>query len=78
MTIEMIIIWMLVGILLVQQVFYSWQIHKMLNKVMSKNYAEWAQVEGMIKPQETGFRVKLDEIDPEQDPVRQLNKMIGM
>jgi hypothetical protein len=51
----------LLGLLVYQQVYYSRQIHKLIDKLMSRNYHEYKQAERPPEP----FKVKLA---PEETP----------
>lgn len=77
--IEVSIICLLIGLLLCQQGFYMWQTHKLLNKLMSRNYVEYSQVVQGPQPM-AGFNVQLpgEEEQLENDRVKQLNHMMGM
>lgn len=72
------IIGLLVALLVIQQAFYMWQTHKLLNKLMSRNYVEYSQV--VNPPQSTGFSIQMpdegEQVD--NDRVKQLNQMMGM
>jgi hypothetical protein len=78
MTIETMIILVLVLLLIGQQCFYMWQTQKLLNKIMSRNYVEYAQVNSSLGPKpEQGFRVQLP--DPTEDQrIKELNQMMGL
>lgn len=75
MTIEEVVILFLVVLIILQQGFYLWQIHRLLNKVMSKNYAEYSHVE-KFKPPTNGFHIKLPTEDFGQDELADLNNSI--
>lgn len=49
MTIELSVILGLLALLFIQQAFFMWQVHRLLNKAMSHNYAEYSQVENLKK-----------------------------
>lgn len=79
MTIELGVIGVLVILLIVQQGFYMWQTHKMLNKLMSRNYVEYAQTQNAYGPKkQNGFSVQLDSPDDGPDRITELNRMMGM
>lgn len=78
---ELGIIILLVCLLVVQQCFHSWQTHKLLNKAMSKNFAEYVQVEQMSKPGSprlpSGINIQLPK-DDDVDHAKNLNSMFGL
>lgn len=76
---EISIIALLIILLIGQQGFYMWQTHKLLNKLMSRNYVEYSQVAQGPQPM-TGFNLQLpdEEEQLENDRVKQLNHMMGM
>jgi hypothetical protein len=73
-TLELIVIFVLLGLLIGQQGFYMWQTHKLLNKLMSRNYAEFAQV-SRPAPDMMGMRVESPDIEDVED-LRALQDMI--
>lgn len=79
MTIEMIVVAFLSLLLIAQQGFYMWQVHRMLNKLMSRNYTEYAQVNHVYGPKtQNGFSVPIENEDIGPDRVKELNRMMGM
>lgn len=60
MTIETSIIFGLGALLLVQQCFFMWQVHKLTNKLMSRDYAEYTHV---AKPKLPGIAIPLPDKD---------------
>lgn len=61
MTIEASIILGLIALLFLQQVFFMWQVHKLTNKLMSRDFAEYSYV---AKPKPLpGFSVPLPNKD---------------
>lgn len=77
---EVWVIAILVFLLGLQQAFYMWQTHKLLNKLMSRNYVEYSQVARAPQPQVAGFNIQLPDAEEqlENDRVKQLNHMMGM
>jgi hypothetical protein len=79
MTVESIVIICLVAVIAFQQWFYVMQIHKFTDKIMSGNYATYAQTQAFLQenkpqgPQE--FRVQLPQHE-EYDELAQLNAML--
>lgn len=67
MTSEHFIGLVLVGLLIFQQVYYTMTINRLLNKLMSRNYAEFVQTEQFMKSNEPNvFKVDV-ETEPEED-----------
>ncbi len=62
----------LVGLNLVQFVFWMWQTQKLLNKLMSRNYHDYVETT-QLKPD-----VKAEPVpyDPEYDSLTELNRLI--
>ena len=81
MTIEVGIISFLGLIVLFQQGFYSWQIHRLLDKSMSKNYAEYIQANNQkqaAKKPLNDIRIPLgDDVMDQQDELRELNNRLA-
>ena len=76
MTIEFIIICVLIMIIIAQQMFFMWQVNKLVNKLMSRDFHSYAQT---IKPPEHnlgGFTVQLP--DEGHDRLAELNRSIQM
>lgn len=74
MTIETSIILGLIGLLFAQQAFYLWQIHKMTNKLMSRDFAEYSYIS---KPKPlTGFAVPIPDKDEYMSEV-EVNRALG-
>lgn len=78
MTIELGVILLLVILLVAQQGFYMWQTHQLLNKLMSRNYVEYAQTQNAYGPKQQGFHVPIESPDDGPDRVKELNHMLGM
>lgn len=79
MTIEFGVIGVLVVLLITQQGFYMWQTQRLLNKLMSRNYVEYAQTQNAyVNKTQNGFSVKIPMEDEGPDRVSELNKMMGM
>lgn len=74
-TLELFVILTLFGLLVVQQAFHMWQTHKLLNKLMSRNYAEFSQVSRPPTPDMMGMRVESPDIEEVED-LRALQDMI--
>lgn len=55
-----------VGLLIFQQVYYTMTINKLLNKLMSRNYAEFVQAEQIKNAQPNIFKVDVG-AEPEED-----------
>jgi cytochrome oxidase assembly protein ShyY1 len=54
---------------------FLWQIHRLIDKVMCRNYAEYVQLK---KPQNLRPEVKIDpEAVSEEDVLKELNGLIG-
>ena len=68
-----VIIMLLLGLNLFQYFFWTWQVHKLVDKLMSRNFAEYVQV---TKPVEQDVsKVQL----PEDDEVLEtLNRTFGI
>lgn len=65
---------LLIIIVAMQQGFYMWQINKLVNKLMSRDYHTYHQ--SVAPPQAlTGFRVQLPQ-ETEVDHLKELNDMI--
>lgn len=61
-------------LLLIQQCFYLWQIHKLTNKLMSRDFAEYTYV---TKPKPMpGFAVNLPDKDEFMSEA-EINKALG-
>lgn len=77
-TMYFVIITVLLMMIVGQHVFYSFQVHKLLNKVMSRDYAEYRATQEFksapVYPQ--GIQVKLPD-EAEQEDLRALNQMIS-
>jgi hypothetical protein len=52
----------LVAVIIFQHIFYSWQIHKLVNKLMSRNYFEYEQ---SLKPQDVRIKLPTENEVPE-------------
>ena len=63
-------------IILAQQVFFMWQLHKLMNKLMSRDFHSYAQTLNPPKHQYGGFHVQLPDEGP--DRIEELNKSIQM
>jgi hypothetical protein len=58
----------LVALLIGQQAFYMWQVHTLLNKLMSRNYYDYSSStkpvpERKMKPQDPGIPEDMGELD---------------
>lgn len=60
-------------IIVAQQGFFMWQINKLVNKLMSKDFFSYNQTVNPPKP--LGFKIPLHE---GADPAKELNKMLGL
>lgn len=65
------IVTLLVCLLIIQQVFWSITTHRLLNKLMCRNYLEYQQAEQAFKPQPL-------KIAPEPEPQEDLGSLDGM
>lgn len=77
---EIGIIILLVCLIVIQQCFYSWQINKLINKAMSKNYAEYEQVKTLAAKQKVvqgGINIQLPK-DDKVDHAKNLNSLFGL
>lgn len=67
------VLWGLLGLNIFQSVYWSRQVQKLVDKLMSRNYAEYVQVTKPILP-----TVRLDDASvDEADVLDELNGMIG-
>lgn len=73
MTIEVVTIGLFVFIV-AQQGFYMWQLQKLVNKLMSKDFYSYNQTVNPPKP--LGFKVDVSDVGP--DPVKELNRQFGL
>lgn len=55
-----------------QYLFWTWQVHKLIDKLMSRNFAEYIQV---TKPADTSIKVQLPEDN--EDQLDTLNRMLS-
>jgi hypothetical protein len=79
MTIEWSIILALVLLLVVQQIFWAKMCSGLLNKLMSRNYYEYAQAQALKYPSAQKLQVVDDEVDPEAErQAREINSLMGM
>ncbi len=62
----------LVGLNLVQFVFWMWQVQKLLNKLMSRNYYDYVET-SQLKPD---VKAGPEFVDPEHDALTELNRLI--
>ena len=64
----------LVGIILIQHLFWTYQTHKLIDKLMSKNFAEYHMIKNPAKIE------KPKELDPieEKELLQQINGMLGV
>ncbi len=74
MNAEYIII-ILIGFILVREGFHMWYMHKLVNKLMSRDFFSYNQVMNPPKVSK-GFTVNID--DPEIDRVKELNSSLGL
>lgn len=56
---ELKIIIVLAALLCIQQVFWTWQVHRLINKLMSRNYFEY-QTTSNLKPEKKEEQFKAD------------------
>ncbi len=73
MTIETSIIIGLVALLFAQQGFYMWQVHKLTNKLMSRDFAEYVHIQ---KPRPSVIAVPIPDKD-EYMSETELNRALG-
>jgi len=57
-----------------QFVFWTWQINKLVDKLMSRNYAEYASV---TKPVETSMSSVQLPVKDDDDVLQDLNRMLS-
>ncbi len=69
MTIEVVI---LSAIVVGQQAFYMWQVHKLINKLMSRDFFSYKQT--LTPPQPNGFHIQLP--DEGIDRLKELNNQL--
>lgn len=66
-------IYLLIALNLLQFVYWSWQVHRLVNKLMSRNFAEYhAIVQGPIK--DTPRAIPLEHVE-EKHILEELNGM---
>ncbi len=67
-------IYALVALLVVQQAYWSWQTHKLIDKLMSRNYAEYVTSKRPLplKPVQTEPEISDEEI------LKELNGSVGI
>jgi hypothetical protein len=83
LTPELIIIFVLIGLLVFQQAFHSWQIGKMTNKLMSRSYVEYIQAENQKRPTKKSENDNNISEDPYlkqqvEQQAQEMNSMLGM
>lgn len=69
----------LLGLNLFQLIYWSRQVQKLVDKLMSKNYAEFVQVENLKSPQPNHRKdvdQELENVHEEQAILDQLNSMV--
>ena len=72
-----LILAVLVGLLIFQQVYYTMVVNRLVNKIMSRNYAEYAQVNKPVQKPETGnIALKFDDFSDDQ--ASDVNKLLGI
>jgi len=71
-----VVLGVVTGLLIFQQVYYTLLVNRLVNKIMSRNYAEYVQTENMGNKQDT-LRVQVAEED-EEDSATNLNKLLGI
>ena len=64
----------LLGLNVFQLVYWSRQTHKLIDKVMSRNYAEYVQI---TTPPLPTVKVEDDSLIEEKDVLKELNGMFG-
>jgi len=78
MTIEHVLLVVSCVIIVFQQVFFMWQVNKLVNKAMSRDFHSYAQTMTPPKPKDLGgFHIQL----PEQeglDRLKELNNSLNM
>lgn len=79
MTIEGYFIIILFVLFVCSNLFWLYHFNKLLNKFMSRNYAEFVQAENLKKPKEK-FKPKLEvQVDGyDEQRARDLNQLMGM
>jgi hypothetical protein len=67
-------------IVLLQQGFYSWQIHKLLDKSMSKSFPEYVQTKALDKQNKnhaTVIKIPLDDsVSEDAEYIRDANRQL--
>lgn len=48
----------LIGLNVFQTVYWSWQIHKLINKLMSRDYVQYSNAVVEIKPKQESFQTQ--------------------
>ncbi len=76
MTIEHVLLAVCGVIIVFQQVFFMWQVNKLVNKAMSRDFHSYAQTVAPPKPL-GGFHIQLPE-QPELDRLKELNNSLNM
>lgn len=71
MTIDVVIIMLLVVIVALQQGFYMWQVNKLVNKLMSRDFHSYTHTVNPPAPQ--GFHIQLPQ-EEEHDRLKELNR----
>lgn len=61
----------LLAVIVLQQLFYMRQVQKLVDKLMSRNYAEYSQSE---KFQKTEPRVNINQFE---EPLEDINRVLG-
>jgi hypothetical protein len=62
----------LLGFNIFQYFFWTWQVHKLIDKMMSRNFAEYVQATKPLEPDAP--KVQLPE---EEDILKDLNRMLS-
>ncbi len=76
MSIETIVIYALIGLNLVQLVFWAICVHKLIDKIMSRNYAEYVQSKPVRPVAKSSNEVDSNQAE-EEEVLRELNGMLS-
>lgn len=72
---------MFAGLLVGSNIYWAVVCHRLVNKVMSRNYAEYLQSENVGRPRANKFQQSVEEpaiVKAEQQRAEELNKIMGM
>lgn len=72
---EVTVILVLLGLNVFQAVFWSYQCQRLVNKLMSRNYAEYVSIQKPIEEKPAISRTEYEEALEEKDILEELNGM---